>query len=112
MTRISLTWLKANIGVIAFCLIMVRIFWPILKVDSITLGLLIMGVLPWRTNIIESAKLSGGWEVKFRDLEISGREITDSVSRSTLGPTTVTPAEEQSPSYLAGMDDQRTYSLI
>lgn len=69
IARVStLTWLKASISVIACSLLLVRIFWPELKVDSVTLGLLVVGVLPWFSNLIESAKFPGGWEVKFRDL--------------------------------------------
>lgn len=106
-----LTWLKVGITGIACFLLFVRIFWPELKVDSITLGLLVVGVLPWLSNLIESAKFPGGWEVKFRDLEVAGREITKTVSPTTPAPTTE-PPEEPSPSYLKIASDDPNLSLV
>ncbi len=107
----ALTWLKASISVVAFSLLLLRILLPDLKVDSITLGLLIVGILPWLSNLIESAKFPGGWEVKFRDLENAGREITGTISPSTLAPTTA-PPEEPSPSYLKIASDDPNLALV
>ncbi len=107
----ALTWLKVCITVIAFFLLLLRIFWPELKIDSVTLGLFVVGILPWLSNLIESAKLPGGWEVKFWDLDAAGREITKSVSPSTLAPTTA-PPEEPSPSYLKIASDDPNLALV
>lgn len=112
MARVgALTWLKASISVIAFFLLLLRILWPDLKVDSVTLGLFIVGILPWLSNLIESAKFPGGWEVKFRDLENAGREITGTIPPSTLAPTTA-PPEEPSPSYLKIAGDDPNLALV
>jgi hypothetical protein len=78
--KISILWLKALITVSAFAAIVLRIAYPDLKVDSVTLGLLIVGVLPWLSELIESAKFPGGWEVKFRDVTEAGDKITASAS--------------------------------
>jgi len=107
----SLTWLKACITAMACLLILVRIIWPELKVDSITLGLLAVAVLPWLSSLIESAKLPGGLEVKFRDLQAAGREITETVPPSTLAPTTPAP-EESRPTYLSIASDDPNLSLV
>ncbi len=107
----ALTWLKVSITGIACFLLLVRIVWPELKVDSITLGLFVVGVLPWLSNLIESAKFPGGWEVKFRDLEVAGREITKTVSPTTLAPTTA-PPEEPSPSYLKIASDDPNLAVV
>ena len=112
ISRVSaLTWLKVTISGIACFLLLVRIFWPELKVDSVTLGLLVVGVLPWLSNLIESAKFPGGWEVKFRDLEIAGREITKTVSPLTLAQS-VAPLEEPRPSYLKTASDDPNLALV
>jgi len=50
--------------------------FPDLKIDAITLGLLIVAVLPWLTSLIESAKFPGGWEIKFRDLKEAAEQVT------------------------------------
>ncbi len=49
---------------------------PNIKIDSITLGLFIIAILPWITSIIESAKFPGGWEIKFRDLKEAAEKIS------------------------------------
>lgn len=32
--------------------------------------------MPWLTSLIESAKLPGGWEIRFRDLQDAGRQVS------------------------------------
>ena len=44
-----------------------------LTIDAISLGLLIVALLPWASSLIESAKFPGGWEIKFRDLKKASR---------------------------------------
>jgi hypothetical protein len=46
-----------------------RILFPNIKIDSITLGLLIVAILPWLSSLIESAEFPGGWKIKFRDIK-------------------------------------------
>ena len=68
--------LKLCISIGALIFIAIHIFLPDVKIDAITLGLLIVAVLPWLTSLIESAKFPGGWEVKFRDVQTAGDKIT------------------------------------
>ncbi|MCF5946695.1 hypothetical protein L2249_25705, partial [Xanthomonas perforans] len=72
--EISINWLKAVISVVAVSAIAVRIAFPEIKIDLVTLGLMIVAVLPWLSELIESAKFPGGWEVKFRDLREAGEK--------------------------------------
>ena len=96
MTSTSgLTWLKSSISVIAILLLVARMIWPNLKVDTITLGLMVVAVLPWLSALISSAKFPGGWEVTFKDLEAAGNEITQ-----TAPPPTTAPPEEPKPDYV------------
>lgn len=66
VTRISLS-------VIALFGLVARLIWPELKIDAVTLGLLILAVLPWLSPVYESLEFPGGWKAKFRDLE--GRQM-------------------------------------
>lgn len=66
---------KVIISLIALALIAAHLIWPQLTVDAITLGLLVVAILPWLSTVIESAKFPGGWEVKFRDLQAAGAKI-------------------------------------
>ncbi len=72
--------IKWIISAVAVGLIAARLLWPQIQVDAITLGLLIVAVLPWASTLIESAKLPGGWEVKFRDLKAASAAIEASPS--------------------------------
>ena len=60
---------------------------PALKIDAITLGLLVIAILPWLPRLLESAKLPGGWEVTFRRLETTvhdqGAQISDQKAQIT-----------------------------
>jgi hypothetical protein len=71
------------ISIIAIGVIVARLIWPNIKLDSITLGLLIVAILPWFSALIESAKFPGGWEVKFRDVKSAGDRVVASSPPST-----------------------------
>lgn len=96
--RISTSWLKVLLSLIAISAIIGRILWPEIKIDSITLGLIILALLPWFSEIIESAKLPGGWEIKFRDMQKAAEKVVESAKTGSeekkLAPTdtTVEPA--------------------
>jgi len=68
--------LKFFISISAISAIIVHAIYPNIKIDSITLGLFIIAILPWITSIIESAKFPGGWEIKFRDLKEAAEKIS------------------------------------
>ena len=70
------TTVKIIISVAALALIVSRWVWPKLDIDAISIGLLIVAALPWLSSILESAKLPGGWEIKFRDLEKAAKLVT------------------------------------
>jgi hypothetical protein len=85
---------KILVSTSAVVVIVARLIWPELKVDAITLGLVIVAVLPWLTYLIESAKFPGGWEVKFRDVQRAGGKII-----AAEPPTTVDAAKSEPPAY-------------
>jgi hypothetical protein len=53
---------------------LLRIAYPDLKIDAVTLGLGILAVLPWLAPLFKSVKLPGGWELVFQDIQ---RQVTD-----------------------------------
>lgn len=61
------TWLRLGISAAALAVLAVNL--AVVKLDAIGLGLVALAVLPWLSPIVESAKLPGGWEVKFREVE-------------------------------------------
>jgi len=75
-SRVSIGWLKAAISAAAIGVIILRLRYPELKIDAITFGLILVAILPWLSELIESAKFPGGWEIKFRDLRNAGAKVT------------------------------------
>lgn len=70
---------KAGITGLGLALIVVHILHPALKVDAITVSIFAITILPWLYSYIESAKLPGGIEIKFRDISEAGEEISRSL---------------------------------
>lgn len=62
----SQKWL---ISLIACGFIIIRIAWPGLTIDAVTLGLLAIVALPWLPELIDHATFPGGWEVTFRQFK-------------------------------------------
>jgi hypothetical protein len=71
--------IRVAITVIAALLITAHLIWPNLKVDAVTIGLLLVGILPWLSGLLKSLKLPGGYEVTFQDLSKAAKEVTDSL---------------------------------
>ena len=70
-------WLKVGISSAAGLLIITRLIWPDIKIDAISIGLLIVALIPWLTSLVESMKFPGGWEIKLRDIEEAGKKVTE-----------------------------------
>ena len=60
--------IKLTISVAAIVLILARMRWPQLQIDSITLGLVILAIIPWLVEVISSAEFMG-WKVELRKME-------------------------------------------
>ena len=74
--KVSINWLKAVITIVALGVIALRVYYPDLKIDAVTFGLMVVAILPWLSELIESAKFPGGWEVKFRDVKEARAKVT------------------------------------
>jgi hypothetical protein len=78
---------KVAISVVAAALIVAHLFFPQLKTDSTTLGLLAIGVIPWIYVFLKSAKFPGGLEVNFREIQEAGEKITAGATSNAKGVT-------------------------
>lgn len=110
--EISINWLKAVISVVAVSAIAVRIAFPEIKIDLVTLGLMIVAVLPWLSELIESAKFPGGWEVKFRDLREAGEKVTSSSEPPPTASHQPPPVTQSQPSYVSVADQDPNLALV
>lgn len=61
--------LAVVITVVGLSFAAARLRWPDLKIDAVTIGLLVIAALPWLPMILESAELPGGWKLIFREPE-------------------------------------------
>lgn len=67
--EIKALWLRIAISAGALVLLAVQLLWPHAQLDTTALGLLAVAVLPWLSSLLESARLPGGLELKFREVE-------------------------------------------
>ena len=74
-----------TVGAIVF--VIVHLVWPNLLIDAITLGLIVIAILPWLSSLIESAEFPGGWKIKFRDIEAAGEKVASESSIEAPTPT-------------------------
>lgn len=106
-TTISVTWLKAVISLVALGGMATHLYYPGLKIDVVTFGLFLVAILPWLSELIESAKFPGGWEVKFRDVKEAGAKVT----AGNITPAIVPPAIDQ-PSFVAVAERDPNLALV
>ena len=55
-----------------------HIVWPELKIDAITIALLVIATLPWLAPLVKSIELPGGWKLEFA--QISKQLIEKTIS--------------------------------
>ena len=73
----SLSFLKYIISIIALLLIFVHIIWPQAAIDGITLGLIVIAIIPWLAPLFKSLQLPGGVKIEYQDLEKTEKQIKD-----------------------------------
>ena len=101
----STTRLKLLISCGGLLIFLARLIWPMIKIDAISLGLIIVAILPWLSSLIESAEFPGGWKIKFRDIERAGAKITaEEEIPSTTSTTTLPPEALESKTKLSFFD--------
>ena len=111
------TTIKIIASGIALLILIIRLIWPQIKIDAISLGLIIVAIVPWLSSILESAEFPGGWKIKFRDIQQAGEKITGSEA-STLTTTTTTTLPQyaqdnsQNLSFIHVMDYDPNLALV
>jgi len=84
----SHTGLKVIVTVVAVSLFVIRVALPHLNVDAVSLGLLLLALLPWLSPLIKSAKLPGGIEIEFQEVKKAAEKVT----ASAFGPFFISTA--------------------
>ena len=73
------------ISAAAIALVVVHSVWPSWTIDGITIGLLVVAVLPWLAPLFKSVELPGGWKIEFRDLQRARDKAEQAGLLSPLG---------------------------
>lgn len=81
------TIIKLVISGGALVLLVVRFMLPQLKIDAVSIGLLVVCILPWAPAFVESLKAPGGWELKLRELATKVEKVIDASSEGASEPT-------------------------
>ena len=66
----------AIVTIVAGGLALLHVAKPSLKVDSVTVALVVIGALPWLYRFVQSVELPGGFKVSLRALEQAGEKVT------------------------------------
>ncbi len=98
------TLIRWSITIGAGALIAADLLWQDLGIDSVTLGLLLLAVLPWLGFLLQRVELPGGWKVDFREVRTAEREIT----RETAPPQKPPPR----PAYVEIADRDPNLALV
>lgn len=61
--------LQILISFIAISFLVVHLIWPELKVDSITIALFIISIVPWLLPLFKTLEFPGGWKIEFQDVK-------------------------------------------
>ena len=75
--------LQYSISIIALTLIVIHIVIPSFSIDGITLGFLVIAILPWLSPIFKTVEFPGGLKVEFQDLLRTEKKANDA---GLLGP--------------------------
>lgn len=97
------TVVRYLVTVVALALLVGHLVFPDKKIDTLTLGFLVVALVPWLSSIFESFELPGGWKVKYRDLKQAGEVVLAASAEKLLKGET--PLEGPSP--ISDIDDPR-----
>lgn len=72
--------IQYSITIVALVLAVIHIINPGIAIDSITLTLFFIAIIPWLVPLFKSLEFPGGWKVEFQKLE----KVTEKVEKAGL----------------------------
>jgi hypothetical protein len=92
-------WISVGVTIVAIAAIVAHLAWPGLKIDFVTVTLLVVACLPWMRGIVSSVDLPGGTSIKLvarqRAVAREQQETIDAVRAVATADKTVAPDEKQ-----------------
>src|SRR6266851_6339034 len=98
-------FVRIAITTVAVLVVLVHLIWPSLKVDSITVALLVIAVVPWLGSVFKSIELPGGGKIEYQQLEKAGE------SASRVGLLSVGASLKEVPSFIAIAEEDPNLAL-
>lgn len=72
-------WAAIIMSVVAIGVVVLRIRYPdIFKLDSISIALIVLAILPWLRSIVKSVEVAGLGKLELQDVEKAARRVEDS----------------------------------
>jgi len=97
---------KIAVSVISMAALGVHLARPNLKLDSIALGLIVLGVLPWLSSLIKSAEVPGVGKIEFQDVKKAAEQVVANA------PTPPVPSHPSEPAFLSIVDQDPALALV
>jgi hypothetical protein len=98
-----LKWIVTGVACAA---LLVRIIFPDVKIDAVSLGLLALALLPWLSPLIKSAELPGGVKIEFQDVQ----EAVDKVAAAA--PATAATSRRPEDSFVAMASQDPSLAMV
>jgi hypothetical protein len=73
----SLKRLRQVVTLVALVLALAHVIFPSLAIDAITLGLLVISVIPWIAPLVKSFELPGGWKIELQEMQAATAKVRD-----------------------------------
>ena len=61
--------IQAGISITALVIAIVHSIWPGVTIDSITVAMVVVSIIPWLAPLMKSVELPGGAKIEFREFE-------------------------------------------
>ncbi len=81
---IGYTWLRWLITGIAILVAVIRIIFPDLSIDAVSLGLIILALAPWLSPIIKSIEIAGVGKIELQELKNQVEQLQGGVLSANL----------------------------
>lgn len=104
-----LKYLKLTVTGVAVLGLVVRLAFPELRIDAVSLGLLALSFLPWLSPLIKSAELPGGIKIEFQDVKQAAEKVAAGEPAAAATAAAI-PAPE--PAFLAISEQDPNLALV
>lgn len=77
-------WLRWLISIVAVLILLIRIIFPDLSIDAVSLGLIILALMPWLSPIIKSVEIFGIGKIEMQELKSQVEQLQNAVIKANL----------------------------